>query len=169
MKAFLRRLTTEPLYHYPMDRFLIKSPIIYRSEHRVVHVGGGPVRNHRKEWNLNLFRGADIDVVGNAERLPFASGSVDVVISNAVFEHVRDLPAVVAEIERVLKPGGYVYVEIPFLQHYHTHDGRGVRFEDYRRLTKAGLTETLSFCQPLDVGACVGPTSTVLQVLYAFA
>lgn len=163
-----RHLFREPLYHYSMDRFGIKSPIIYREGHRIVHVGGGPNRNHPREWNLNLFRRANIDVVGNAERLPLADASVDVIISNAVLEHVRDLPATLAEIERVLKPGGYVYVEIPFMQHYHTHDVYGVQFEDYRRLTKAGLRQALGFCTPLDVGVCVGPTSALLQTLHGY-
>jgi SAM-dependent methyltransferase len=164
-----RRFHCEPLHHYPMDRSLIKSPILYRDGFRVVHVGGGPHRNHPKEWNLNLFPLANIDVVGSAERLPFASESVDVIISNAVLEHVRDLPATLREMNRVLKPGGFVYIEIPFIQHYHTHDVYGVQFEDYRRLTKAGLRQAFEFCAPLDVGVCVGPTSTVLQMLRAYA
>lgn len=86
------RFRSEPLYHYAMDRFLIKSPILYRSDHRIIHVGGGPNRNHPKEWNLNLFPGGNIDVVGSAEHLPLATASVDVVISNAVLEHVATCP-----------------------------------------------------------------------------
>jgi len=39
-------------------------------------------------------------------RLPFADASFDFVFSNQVFEHVQDYPAVLAEIHRVLKPGG---------------------------------------------------------------
>ncbi|MEG6506024.1 methyltransferase domain-containing protein [Nitratidesulfovibrio sp. 1201_IL3209] len=41
-----------------------------------------------------------------AERLPFASGSFDVVISNGVFSLVVDKPAALREIHRVLRPGG---------------------------------------------------------------
>ncbi len=166
--SMFRRFRCEPLYHYPMDRSLIKSPILYRDEFRVVHVGGGPNRNHPKEWNLNLFPRTNIDVVGSAEHLPLATESIDVIISNAVLEHVQDFPATLREMNRVLKPGGFVYVEIPFIQNYHTHDIYGVQFEDYRRLTKAGLRQALGFCTPLDVGVCVGPTSTVLQMLRAY-
>jgi hypothetical protein len=158
----------EPLYHYPMDRFSIISPILYRPEHCVVHVGGGPGRNHPREINLNVFPLTNVDIVGNAERLPLGDESVDVVISNAVLEHVRDLSATIGEINRVLKPGGFVYIEIPFMQVYHTHDAHGVRFEDYRRLTRAGLVDTLDFCAPLDVGVCVGPISAIFQMLFSF-
>jgi hypothetical protein len=79
MFDFFRR---EPLYHYPLDRFSLKSLILYRPERRVVHVGGGPNRNHPWEINLNLLPMRGVDVVGNAERLPFGDASIDVVISN---------------------------------------------------------------------------------------
>jgi len=45
-------------------------------------------------------------VRGQLERLPFADGSFDAVIAADVLEHVADLPAAVAEITRVLAPGG---------------------------------------------------------------
>ncbi len=158
----------EPLYHYPMDRFSIKSPILYRPHHRVVHVGGGPNRNHPLEINLNLFPMTNVDVVASAHGLPFGDDSIDVILSAAVLEHVEHLDHTVHEMQRVLKPGGFVYIEIPFMQHYHTHDSYGVKFEDYRRFTKRGLTDVFGFCTPLDVGVCVGPASTVCQVAFSF-
>jgi len=39
-------------------------------------------------------------------RIPLPDGSVDMVLSNQVFEHVEDLDATLAEIARVLVPGG---------------------------------------------------------------
>jgi Methyltransferase domain len=158
----------EPLYHFHMDRFLIKSPIIYRDSHYIVHIGGGPNRNHPKEVNLNIAAMDNVDIIGSAEALPLDTESVDVVISNAVLEHVQDLNAAVAEIERVLKPGGFLYVEIPFMQHYHNHDFYGVKFEDYRRFTKTGLVDLFKLCTVIDVGVCVGPTSTLFQILFSY-
>jgi len=43
---------------------------------------------------------------GRLERLPFADGAFDVVVAADVLEHVPDLPAAVAELARVLAPGG---------------------------------------------------------------
>lgn len=43
---------------------------------------------------------------GDMEQLPFDGGSVDVVISNGVINLAPDKPAVFAEIQRVLRPGG---------------------------------------------------------------
>ncbi|MGZ4064841.1 MAG: methyltransferase domain-containing protein, partial [Bacteroidia bacterium] len=43
---------------------------------------------------------------GSGEQLPYADASFDVLFCCDVLEHVRDLPAVITEISRVLKPGG---------------------------------------------------------------
>jgi len=43
---------------------------------------------------------------GIGESLPFADRAFDVVFCCDVLEHVRDLPAVISEVSRVLKPGG---------------------------------------------------------------
>lgn len=44
-----------------------------------------------------------------ADRIPRVDASVDVVIANHMLYHVPDLPAALAEIRRVLKPGGALY------------------------------------------------------------
>jgi 2-polyprenyl-6-hydroxyphenyl methylase / 3-demethylubiquinone-9 3-methyltransferase len=43
---------------------------------------------------------------GRLERLPFAAGSFHAVVAADVLEHLPDLPAAVAELARVLAPGG---------------------------------------------------------------
>jgi SAM-dependent methyltransferase len=48
-----------------------------------------------------------------AERLPFADDSIDVVVLADVVEHVPDAPAALAEIRRVLRPGGYLVCATP--------------------------------------------------------
>lgn len=45
---------------------------------------------------------------GEADRLPVANGTVDVVISNGVFNLCIDKPKVLTEVFRVLRPGGRV-------------------------------------------------------------
>ncbi len=47
-----------------------------------------------------------------ADRLPLDDGTIDLVVSHEVFEHIADVPAAVREIRRVLRPGGLVYVNI---------------------------------------------------------
>jgi len=51
--------------------------------------------------------GLDIRYVkGSGESIPFADSAFDVVLCCDVLEHVRDLPAVISEVSRVLKVGG---------------------------------------------------------------
>ena len=45
--------------------------------------------------------------------IPFDASSFDAVINNQVLEHVEDLDAVLAEIARVLRPGGTVFSLFP--------------------------------------------------------
>jgi 2-polyprenyl-6-hydroxyphenyl methylase/3-demethylubiquinone-9 3-methyltransferase len=62
-------------------------------------------QNHAKAENLDITY-----VHGTGEDLPFADQSFDCVFCCDVLEHVRDLPKVIAEISRVLKPNGvFIY------------------------------------------------------------
>lgn len=52
-------------------------------------------------------------VCGAAERLPYPAGSFDLVLSHEVLEHVADDRGAVAEMVRVLKPGGRLVLFVP--------------------------------------------------------
>ncbi len=42
-------------------------------------------------------------------RLPFEDNYFDLIISNAVFEHIRDVPGAIRELTRISKPAGILY------------------------------------------------------------
>jgi ubiquinone/menaquinone biosynthesis C-methylase UbiE len=46
---------------------------------------------------------------GDAKRLPFEDGRFDVVMSNSIIHHIPEPGFVVAEMKRVLKPGGLLF------------------------------------------------------------
>ncbi len=50
-------------------------------------------------------------VRGDAARLPVADGAAGVVLAGELLEHVHDLETVVAEVARVLRPGGTVVID----------------------------------------------------------
>jgi 2-polyprenyl-6-hydroxyphenyl methylase/3-demethylubiquinone-9 3-methyltransferase len=52
-----------------------------------------------------------LPVQGDALALPFADGSADVVVAGEMLEHVPDTPSVVAELCRVLAPGGTIVID----------------------------------------------------------
>lgn len=78
---------------------------------------------------LDLFPGADVDVVGDLHRLPAEwSGSFDCFIANAVFEHL-DRPWLAAkEVARVLAPGGLFFVATHQCFPYHGYPSDFFRF-----------------------------------------
>ncbi len=52
-------------------------------------------------------------VRGDIERLPFADGAFDRILLSEVLEHLRDEAAALAELYRVLRPGGILAVSVP--------------------------------------------------------
>lgn len=50
---------------------------------------------------------------GDATRLPFADGTLDAVITSEVLEHIQDDVGAIAEMVRVLRPGGVFAATVP--------------------------------------------------------
>ena len=85
-------------------------------------------------------------VQGDALRLPFADGSFDRVIAAEVLEHIPEDGSAMAELARVLRPGGTIAVTVPrfgpeavnwaLSDAYHDVPGGHVRI--YRRSTLFG-------------------------------
>lgn len=72
-------------------------------------------------WNqvrVAAERGGGLFAKAGAGTLPFADGSFDAVVACLVFEHIRDVDAAIAEVARVLAPGGRFcfFLNHPLLQ-----------------------------------------------------
>ena len=81
------------------------------------------------------------DVLGVGEVLPFQDGVFDLVVSIAVLEHVRDPFRCASELYRVLRPGGHLFVAVPFLQPFHGYPNH------FYNMTSAGVRNL--FREPL--------------------
>lgn len=90
-------------------------------------------------------------VICDGHDLPFVDDSFDGVVIQAVLEHVADPPRVVSEIWRVLKPGGLVYAETPFMQQVHN------RAYDFTRYTHLGHRRLFRWFEEIESGPIGGP------------
>jgi len=77
------------------------------------------------------------DVYYDGRGLPFPDRSFDAVISNEVLEHVFEPDAFIADIARVLKPGGRLLLTVPFVWDEHEQP------RDYGRYSSFGLAALL--------------------------
>jgi SAM-dependent methyltransferase len=106
------------------------------------------------------------DVVGVGEELPFADNSFDAVIPNAVLEHGKDSFRCVREIARVLKPGGELFCEVPFLQPVHGYP------HHYYNMTDQGLRAMfadLLDVERVDVPRCLLPIWSLTWICSSWA
>jgi len=79
---------------------------------------------------FDIYESQNVDFVADAHFIPIQGDYFDLVIIQAVLEHVLDPKQVVAEISRVLKNDGIVYAETPFMQQVHEGPFDFTRFSE---------------------------------------
>jgi SAM-dependent methyltransferase len=106
--------------------------------------------------NLDKVAGPEVDVVGDAHHLDvhFKAEEFDAVVMSAVLQYCEEEKDVVAQVARVLRPGGIVIVNAPFMQPVCPEIG----CDDLKRFTPKGLTrlfENGGF-EVLELGTALG-------------
>lgn len=143
------------LYHYRsswVKKFI--SHFVERDK-VVLDLGCGERKISKDVISVDLIKNKNVDIVANAAEIPLRENSIDLIVCTAVLEHVEDVEKTITEMRRVLKNGGIIYLEVPFLQNYHAHP------HDYRRFTLAGLELLFSDFKKIDSGVCIGPFSAL--------
>ncbi len=119
------RIQTHEKYTHPKIDFIsfILNNVPWTGQETVIDVGcgaGAYVEQTRKrchkyfvgDLSFGMLQGlpmADLSRVNiDAQQLPFADETADVILANHMLYHVPDQDAAVREIYRVLKPGGYL-------------------------------------------------------------
>jgi len=90
----------------------------------------------------NIYDKPDITWDGHA--IPLPDASVDSCLFTEVLEHCPDGQAVLKEIARVLKPGGFLFLTVPFIWPIHTVPNDEYRYTPFalrRVLEKAGFAD----------------------------
>ncbi|MGB7537486.1 MAG: class I SAM-dependent methyltransferase [Anaerolineales bacterium] len=104
---------------------------------RGLNLGCGDTRLDPRLVNFDLMGTGPVDVRGDALALPFPDGQFALVISQEMVEHVPDPFRSVREMARVLRAGGTLYLQAPFVIGYHPGP------EDYWRFSRAGMRRLL--------------------------
>jgi SAM-dependent methyltransferase len=137
---------------------------------KVLNIGcGSSIGCGRRIWrnidkknvlNVDIETGPDVDMIADAHELPFENDSFDSVIMQAVIEHLHSPKLAVDEAFRVLKKGGYLYLEVPFLQGFHADP------HDYQRYTLVGLEKLVEkFNKVVLTGVSVGPICSLIWIV----
>lgn len=124
-------------------RAILREHIAKSQPRRVLELGGG---NGLMKSTLGAggayFLCTDIapsdatDMVIDGCDMPFRDQSFDLVAAFEVLEHVENTDKLLGECSRVVSPGGFLAVSVPFM--YGLHD-----FHDYYRFTPLGLAAKL--------------------------
>jgi SAM-dependent methyltransferase len=121
---------------------------------RLIDVGAGnsPYRElfdhlhyESTDWEHSVHPGARaVDHVGPAHDLPVPDEAYEAVLCTQVLEHVPNPDAVIAELYRVLRPGGRLYLTVPLAWELHEMPFDFYRYTPHglaRILGGAGFTE----------------------------
>jgi ubiquinone/menaquinone biosynthesis C-methylase UbiE len=120
-------------------RMAVVSRLLGPDPGRVIDCGMGPgrllVELERRGWSVagvdvsgemvarareRVPKAADQLLQASVESLPFASESFDAAVSTGVLEYVDDVPCALAEVVRVLRPGGLFVASMPNSRALHT-------------------------------------------------
>jgi Methyltransferase domain len=125
-----------------------------------ISIGGGPLREHPSFVNVNIGPFPNVDVVADAHHLPYADASVDAIFCEAVLEHLARPHEAVKEMFRVLRSGGWVYANTPFMQAYHGYPNH---FQNFTLSGHQQLFANAGF-HLRDSGTAVGPLFTLFDL-----
>lgn len=90
---------------------------------KILEVGPGPNRLFPQSTTLDIYPGCAPDIVHDLNQTPYPipDNTFDLVVCLHVLEHVQNLVGATTELWRMLKPGGLLFVEVPYFTSVHFH------------------------------------------------
>jgi SAM-dependent methyltransferase len=101
------------------------------------------------------------DIVGDIQHLPLPDNSVESMVCLSILEHVPNPFLAAQEMYRVVAPGGYCFVYVPFLFYYHAENGY---YADYWRFTQDSLKMLFSAFSSIHLQQARGPIETLIRL-----
>jgi uncharacterized protein YbaR (Trm112 family)/SAM-dependent methyltransferase len=162
-------LAAEKNYAFLLEE-LIKASKTDNSIKKVLIIGGGIAGRGMDKFlsskeieiiETDVSYGPRTQIICDCHDLPFSDNIFDLVIAQAVLEHVLDPIRCVEEIHRVLRPDAMVYAETPFMQQVH------MRQYDFTRYTHLGHRRLFRYFTEMKSGCVAGP-GTSLAWAYSY-
>lgn len=131
---------------------------------RGLNFGSGLMRFHERMINLDVQDSETVDIVSDGKAIPLKDASVDLVITQEVLEHIPDYRAALSELERVLRPGGKIYCQLPFQIGFHPGPF------DFWRFSRQGISNLFEGPQwsVQQVGISVGHGTALYRMAVEF-
>lgn len=85
---------------------------------RILNAGSSSTNLGNNCINVDIQNKPGIHCACDVHQIPFGESTFDIVVLSAVLQYCRNPYQVASELFRVLKPGGIVYVDAPFVQAY---------------------------------------------------
>lgn len=125
---------------------------------KILIVGGGAITTNTemilKSNNIviesDIYFGPRTQIILDAHNIPFENDTFDLIIYQAVLEHVADPYLCIKEAYRVLKSGGIIYAATPFMQQVH------MKQYDFTRFTYLGHRRLFRSFKEIDSGVFAG-------------
>lgn len=136
------------LKNYTEQDFLQEYHLL-ASGKRILNAGSSSVRYGENCINVDIQNKKNIDFVCDIHQIPSSLGEFDAIICNAVLQYCRSPETVAKQFYRVLKPGGYLFVDAPWIQPFcfNTPD----RF----RFSQDALKQIFSDFQIIKIGSSI--------------
>jgi SAM-dependent methyltransferase len=145
-------------FYLPKRNRILKSILALKENGKILNIGSGYLKLPGI-INADIHPYEGVDVISDAHSLPFHSEKFEAVILENLLEHVSNPFQVVKESFEVLKKGGILFVEVPFLYEFHNSPA------DYYRFTLSGVELLLNDFEKIDGGISVGPMGTLNAVM----
>jgi len=124
-----------------IDRYALIS-----SNARILNAGSAETRYGANCINIDVQAQPNVDVVCDLHELPPSLGQFDAVICNAVLQYCANPRLVASNLHAALKPGGFLFVDAPWVQPYCPDT------PDRHRFTQEGLRDVFSIFEIVECG-----------------
>jgi len=105
--------------NYTENDFLVRYNLLENNA-RILNAGSSNVRYGKNCLNIDIQNKPNVDVVCDLHDLPDSIGQFDAIICNAVLQYCHTPKTVGEQFYKVLKVGGYLFVDAPWVQPYCT-------------------------------------------------